>query len=97
MLLVEFFLNKFPANYDAEGKSWQGEYMGNLVSCQRGWQPRLKNSEIVLKMLRHSNQDLGQTVLMITQSEPRLTGTGFFLRDGEIVSPGRDSQWHLRH
>src|SRR5438874_4545688 len=27
-----------------------------------------KNSEIVLKMLRHSNQELGQTVLMITHN-----------------------------
>jgi putative ABC transport system ATP-binding protein len=58
-----------------------------------------KNSEIVLKMLRHSNQELGQTVLMITHN-PEAAAYGdriFHMRDGELVSAERDPQWTPRH
>jgi putative ABC transport system ATP-binding protein len=46
-----------------------------------------KNSDIVLKMLRQSNQELGQTVLMITHN-PEAASVGdrvIHMRDGEIV------------
>jgi putative ABC transport system ATP-binding protein len=46
-----------------------------------------KNSEIVLQMLRHSNRELGQTVLMITHN-PEAAAHGdriIHMRDGEIV------------
>jgi putative ABC transport system ATP-binding protein len=55
-----------------------------------------KNSEIVLQMLRHSNQELGQTVLMITHN-PEAAGYGdriIHMRDGEIVEAEKDPQWH---
>jgi len=58
-----------------------------------------KNSEIVLKMLRNSNQELGQTVLMITHN-PEAAAYGdriIHMRDGEIVDPEKDPQWHLGH
>jgi putative ABC transport system ATP-binding protein len=54
-----------------------------------------KNSEIVLRMLRQSNQELGQTVLMITHN-PEAASYGdrvIHMRDGEIVSPEKDPQW----
>jgi putative ABC transport system ATP-binding protein len=54
-----------------------------------------KNSEIVLKMLRQSNQELGQTVLMITHN-PQAARYGdriIHMRDGEIVVPEADPQW----
>jgi putative ABC transport system ATP-binding protein len=54
-----------------------------------------KNSEIVLGMLRQSNQELGQTVLMITHN-PEAASYGdrvIHMRDGEIVSPEKDPQW----
>jgi putative ABC transport system ATP-binding protein len=54
-----------------------------------------KNSEIVLKMLRQSNQELGQTVLMITHN-PEAAKYGdriIHMRDGQIVSPEQDPQW----
>ncbi len=54
-----------------------------------------ENSEIVLGMLRHSNQELGQTVLMITHN-PQAASYGdrvIHLRDGEIVPPESDPQW----
>ena len=57
-----------------------------------------KNSEIVLQMLRHSNQELGQTVLMITHN-PEAAEFGdriIHMRDGEIVNPEQDPQW-TRH
>lgn len=47
-----------------------------------------KNSEIVLKMLRQSNKELGQTVLMITHN-PEAAAFGdriIHMRDGEIVA-----------
>jgi len=58
-----------------------------------------KNSEIVLKMLRHSNQELGQTVLMITHN-PEAAAYGdriIHMRDGEIVAPENDPQWRISH
>ena len=52
-----------------------------------------KNSDIVLGMLRKSNQELGQTVLMITHN-PEAAKYGdriIHMRDGQIVTPGRRS------
>lgn len=54
-----------------------------------------KNSDIVLKMLRTSNKELGQTVLMITHN-PEAAAYGdriIHMRDGEIVRPEDDPQW----
>jgi len=54
-----------------------------------------RNSEIVLNMLRHSNRELGQTVLMITHN-PEAASYGdrvIHMRDGEIVAPEKDPQW----
>lgn len=54
-----------------------------------------KNSEIVLNMLRQSNRDLGQTVLMITHN-PEAASYGdrmIHMRDGQIVAPEQDPQW----
>jgi putative ABC transport system ATP-binding protein len=54
-----------------------------------------QNSEIVLNMLRHSNRELGQTVLMITHN-PEAAAYGdriIHMRDGEIVAPEKDPQW----
>jgi putative ABC transport system ATP-binding protein len=51
-----------------------------------------KNSDIVLGMLRHSNEELGQTVLMITHN-PEAARYGdrvIHMRDGEIVTPDKD-------
>ncbi len=46
-----------------------------------------KNSEIVLNMLRHSNRELGQTVLMITHNPEaaQVADRILHMRDGEIV------------
>ena len=58
-----------------------------------------KNSEIVLRMLRHSNNELGQTILMITHN-PEAASYGdriIHMRDGEIVEAERDPQWHTGH
>ena len=46
-------------------------------------------------MLRQSNQELGQTVLMITHN-PEAATIGdriIHMRDGQIVSPDEDPQW----
>jgi putative ABC transport system ATP-binding protein len=54
-----------------------------------------KSSSVVLDMLRHSNQDLGQTVLMITHN-PEAAEYGdriVHMRDGQIVAPDEDPQW----
>ncbi len=48
-----------------------------------------KNSEIVLSMLRQSNKELGQTVLMITHN-PDAAAYGdriLHMRDGQLVGP----------
>lgn len=53
------------------------------------------NSEIVLSMLRHSNQEFGQTVMMITHN-PEAASYGdriIHMRDGLIVPPEKDPQW----
>ncbi|HEV2022597.1 MAG TPA: ABC transporter ATP-binding protein [Terriglobales bacterium] len=54
-----------------------------------------RNSDTVLNMLRQSNQELGQTVLMITHN-PEAATVGdriIHMRDGQIVSPDEDPQW----
>src|SRR5215469_1455199 len=54
-----------------------------------------KNSEIVLRMLRETNQKFGQTVLMITHN-PAAAAIGdriIHMRDGQIVPPAEDPQW----
>jgi len=54
-----------------------------------------KNSDVVLGMLRHSQKELGQTVLMITHN-PEAASYGdrvIHMRDGEIVQPEQDPQW----
>jgi putative ABC transport system ATP-binding protein len=58
-----------------------------------------ENSEIVLKMLRRSNQELGQTVLMITHNPEAATYGDriIHMRDGSIVPPERDPQWSHAH
>jgi putative ABC transport system ATP-binding protein len=56
-----------------------------------------KNSDVVLVMLRKSNQELGQTVLMITHN-PEAAKYGdriIHMRDGQIVKPEDDPQWAL--
>jgi putative ABC transport system ATP-binding protein len=58
-----------------------------------------QNSEIVLNMLRQSNKELGQTVLMITHN-PEAAEYGdriIHMRDGAIVPPERDPQWSGAH
>ncbi len=58
-----------------------------------------KNSDIVLGMLRHSNQELKQTVLMITHN-PQAAAYGdkiIHMRDGEIVAAEQDPQWATGH
>jgi putative ABC transport system ATP-binding protein len=57
-----------------------------------------KNSDVVLGMLRLSNQELGQTVMMITHN-PTAAEYGdriIHMRDGQIVNPEDDPQW-ARH
>jgi putative ABC transport system ATP-binding protein len=66
------------------------EPTGNLDSA---------NSETVLNMLRHSNRELSQTVLMITHN-PEAAAYGdriIHMRDGEIVPPEKDPQWTGHH
>jgi putative ABC transport system ATP-binding protein len=64
-----------------------------------------KSSGIVLDMLRQSNKELKQTVMMITHN-PEAAAYGdriIHMRDGEIVAPEEDPQWsphqpaHLQH
>jgi putative ABC transport system ATP-binding protein len=58
-----------------------------------------ENSEIVLSMLRRSNQELGQTVLMITHNPEAATYGDriIHMRDGSIVPPEKDPQWSHAH
>ncbi|HEY6970896.1 MAG TPA: ABC transporter ATP-binding protein [Candidatus Angelobacter sp.] len=54
-----------------------------------------QNSDIVLRMLRETNQKFGQTVLMITHN-PAAAAIGdriIHMRDGHIVPPTEDPQW----
>ncbi len=58
-----------------------------------------KSSGAVLNMLRQSNKDLGQTVLMITHN-PEAAEYGdriVHMRDGQIVTPDEDPQWSPHH
>ncbi len=58
-----------------------------------------KSSAAVLTMLRESNKNLGQTVLMITHN-PEAAEYGdriIHMRDGEIVPPEQDPQWSPHH
>ena len=58
-----------------------------------------KSSSVVLDMLRQSNKDLGQTVLMITHN-PEAAEYGariVHMRDGQIVAPDEGPQLSLRH
>ncbi|HMD17126.1 MAG TPA: ATP-binding cassette domain-containing protein, partial [Terriglobales bacterium] len=58
-----------------------------------------KSSSVVLNMLRQSNKDLGQTVLMITHN-PEAAEYGdriVHMRDGQIVTPEEDPQWSPHH
>ena len=58
-----------------------------------------RNSGIVLGMLRQSNKELGQTVLMITHN-PQAAEYGdrmIHMRDGQIVTPDEDPQWAPHH
>lgn len=54
-----------------------------------------KNSDIVLGMLRTSNKELGQTVLMITHNPEAAAYADriIHMRDGSIVRPEDDPQW----
>jgi putative ABC transport system ATP-binding protein len=54
-----------------------------------------ENSAIVLNMLRQSNKELGQTVLMITHNPEAAEYSDrlIHMRDGAIVPPERDPQW----
>jgi len=58
-----------------------------------------QNSEIVLNMLRQSNRELGQTVLMITHNPEAATYGDriIHMRDGSIVPPEKDPQWSHAH
>jgi putative ABC transport system ATP-binding protein len=58
-----------------------------------------KNSAIVLEMLRRSNQELGQTVLMITHNPEAATygDRVIHMRDGSIVPAEQDPQWSFAH
>jgi putative ABC transport system ATP-binding protein len=58
-----------------------------------------ENSEIVLNMLKQTNRELGQTVLMITHN-PEAARYGdriVHMRDGLMVSAERDPQWAGRN
>jgi putative ABC transport system ATP-binding protein len=56
-----------------------------------------KNSETVLTMLRQSNKEFGQTVLMITHNPEAATFGDriIHMRDGRIVTAEEDPQWVL--
>jgi putative ABC transport system ATP-binding protein len=62
------------------------EPTGNLDSA---------NSDAVLTMLREANQELGQTVLMITHNPEAAAFADriIHMRDGRIVRPDEDPQW----
>jgi putative ABC transport system ATP-binding protein len=58
-----------------------------------------KSSGVVLDMLRQSNKELGQTVLMITHN-PEAAEYGdriVHMRDGQMVAPDEDPQWAPHH
>jgi putative ABC transport system ATP-binding protein len=55
------------------------------------------NSAIVLNMLRETNQQLGQTVMMITHNPEAASVADriIHMRDGQIVRPEDDPQWKV--
>jgi len=55
-----------------------------------------QNSEAVLNLLRHSNKELGQTILMITHNPEaaEFADRSIHMRDGSIVDP--DKEPHLK-
>jgi putative ABC transport system ATP-binding protein len=55
-----------------------------------------KNSEAVLNLLRQSNKDLGQTVLMITHNPEaaEFSDRAIHMRDGQIVDPAHEPYLH---
>jgi len=54
------------------------------------------NSEAVLNLLRHSNKELGQTILMITHNPEaaEFADRSIHMRDGQIVDPAREPHLH---
>lgn len=54
-----------------------------------------QNSDLVLSMLRESNKEFGQTILMITHNPEAATYGDriIHMRDGHIVQPEEDPQW----
>ena len=54
-----------------------------------------QNSEIVLSMLRQSNRELGQTIMMITHNPEAASYADriIHMRDGQLVAPEQDPQW----
>jgi len=57
-----------------------------------------QNSEAVLSLLRQSNKELGQTVLMITHNPEaaEFADRSIHMRDGSIVDPAREPHLHPR-
>jgi len=55
-----------------------------------------QNSEAVLSLLRHSNKELGQTVLMITHNPEaaEFADRSIHMRDGAVVDPGHEPHLH---
>ena len=55
-----------------------------------------QNSEAVLNLLRHSNKELGQTVLMITHNPEaaEFADRSIHMRDGMIVDPAKEPRLH---
>ena len=63
-------------------------FFGRLLNSAR-------NSLAVLNLLRDLNENLHQTILMITHN-PEAASYGdriIHMRDGEIVAPEKDPQW----
>ena len=54
------------------------------------------NSEAVLDLLRQSNKELGQTILMITHNPEaaEFADRSIHMRDGQIVDPAREPHLH---
>ena len=74
-----------------------GQQTGHRLGRRTDRQSRHRKLNIVLKMLRQSNQELGQTVLMITHN-PEAAKYGdriIHMRDGHIVKPEEDPQWSV--
>jgi putative ABC transport system ATP-binding protein len=54
------------------------------------------NSEAVLRLLCQSNQELGQTILMITHNPEaaEFADRSIHMRDGQIVDPSHEAHLH---